>query len=143
MSIDNIQGLEFYTKYLTTKKELFPKPYRTNPFSNIRSIKAIPYLMKLLKLSYDKNLKEDRFDSLYRIVENILINIALKNEKSFRLVVKSVNGFIDKNKASNNEVNFLYTYLERLERQFYFSKSKNITINDVLSKLKTITFPNS
>ena len=140
ISMDNMKGLEFYTKYLFKKKEFFTHFYRNNPFSNIKRTDAIPYLLKLLKLSYEKDLKEDKFNSLYRTLESIFTNISLKNERNLRLIVKSITKFINDNEDHNHGVNFLYTYLDRLERQFYLSKSKNISIKEALSKLKTISF---
>jgi len=138
MSQDNIKGLEYYNKYLSKKKEFYPRTYRGNPFSYIKSIKAIPILINLLKLSYDKELKEDRFDSLYRVVENVLSNIALISSRNFNIVIKSINGFIKSQAKINDQVHFLYTFIERLERQYYFSINKSISINDAKLKLKNI-----
>jgi predicted NACHT family NTPase len=139
ISIDNISGLEFYTSYLIIKKEFMPQFHRDNPLSNIKSIKAVPSLLKLLNLSYDKELKQDEYNSLYRSVEQIFTNIALKNERNFKFVVKKLIEYIAANRSKNDDVNYLYSYLDRLERQFYFSKSKNLSIDDVLIKLKLVS----
>jgi len=77
--------------------------------------------------------------SLYREIENNFTNLALKNERNFRIVVKRISEFIKTNLDKYDKVNFLYAYLEILKRQFYFLKAQNISINDVLLKLKTVS----
>ena len=57
--------------------------------------------------------------SLYREIENIFTNLALKNERNFRIVVIRISEFIKTNLDKYDKVNFLYAYLERLKRKFF------------------------
>ena len=64
--------------------------------------------------------------------------IVFTSQRNFTKVYKEVEKFIDENKKGIDEVHFLYVYLERLERQFYFTKSQNISLDEALSKIKMI-----
>jgi len=138
MRMQDLEGLKFYTEKLEKEKIFENNWHRSRAITYIKNPKAIIYLLRLLKLAYDKDLKEDNYDSLYRVVENIFTNIALTNEQNFKKVYKSINTFIKENNKKDEKINFLYSYLERLERQFYFTKSQKITLDEALSKLKMI-----
>ena len=134
------EGLEFYTEYLEREKKFYTHTYKTRSIAEIRSPESIKYLLRLLYLSYDKDLKEDKFNTLRRVVESIFTNIALISEQNFNRVRKAINEFINKYKDKIEDVNFLYAYLERLERQFYTSKSQKISLNEAIKKLENIEF---
>jgi predicted NACHT family NTPase len=138
MRMQNLEGLKFYTETLEREKRFVHNWHQQRAISSIRNPKALKYLLRLLILSYDKDLQEDKFDTLYREIENVLTNIALTNDRNFKSVYNAIDRFIKEHKKKNNKINFLNSYLERLERQFYFSKSQNISLSEALEKLKLI-----
>ncbi len=138
MKLQDLEGIRYYTEMLEKDKKFEHAFHQERAISCIKTPRALKYLLRLLNLSFDKDLREDQYDSLYMVIEKVLTNIALTNERNFRKVYNAVIDFIKKYKKNNSKINFLYAYLERLERQFYFSKSQNITLKDALAKVKLI-----
>lgn len=134
----NFEGLQYYTQRIITSKKFKYDHFGQEPLLELKTGKAVPYLMKLLRVSYESDLIQDKFHSLQLVVQSVLTNIALLSERNFITVSKSIENFIKRYKNEIDEINFLYSFLERLERQYYVAKSKNIRLDDVISRLKDI-----
>jgi len=138
VQIGNSEGLKYYTLHLESSKRFVLDRYGNNPFKDLSDIKVIPYLFRLLKLSYSDDLKQDRYDTLYSTVISVLTQIALTNEANYILIRNELIAFIEKHKGSIKKINFLYSYIDSLEQQFYFNKSEKYTIDEVVEILNQI-----
>jgi hypothetical protein len=72
-------------------------------------------------------------------VLDALSRIALQSEGAYESVRSAVESFLCRNIESNEALRYLYHYLDRLERQYYVTKSENISLTDVLDKLGRVS----
>jgi hypothetical protein len=111
-------------------------------FGQVRRIDAIPILLDLYKLSNEPTFIDDRYNKLSRMVLDALSQIATTSESAYKNVKDEVLNFINMYKGKYANVNFLYMFLEKLERKYYLSKSEQLTIPQIQSKI-SIMFPES
>jgi len=131
MRVKKIAGVQFYTNKLKREKTFISIP-GLKFLINFNKSSAIPYLITLLELHYRKDFHQtDRFETLDKVVESSLTNISMTSERNFKKVCNAIQKFIKENIQKYEHVHFLYSYLERLERQFYFNKGQRKTLDDV------------
>jgi hypothetical protein len=71
-------------------------------------------------------------------VLDALSRIALQSEEAYESVRSAVESFLSRNVESNGALRYLYHYLDRLERQYYVTKSENVSLDEVLDKLSKV-----
>ncbi len=138
LKLENIEGLNFYTKHLEMTKEYYSDRALSNPFVAIKNIEALPYILRLLKLSYLPILNEKKIDTLYGSTTSVLTKMALVNEENFILVKSEIEKFIKKNQSELVDVYFLYSFIESLEHQYYLNKSVKPSIDNVAEVLNLL-----
>ncbi len=141
IKLQDVEGLSYYADWIERNMEF--TEYNSDAFS-LRELKtpaAIPLLMKLLNLSYREGLVQSDFHTLNRAVLDTLNRIALQSEDSYKEVRSSITKFIAENISTYKGVNFLYQYIDSLERSFYINKSNQITLSEVIAKIGELTNP--
>lgn len=138
IELQNIEGLEYFTERITTEMRYGEKFYERNSLKTLIIKEAIPYLLNLLELTYQKEFKHYKYERLDSEVYEALTSIALQSAENFMYVKEETEKFINAHILEYKDVNFVYAFLERLEQKYYINKSQNITIDDVLEKLKLI-----
>ena len=79
--------------------------------------------MELLELCYQEGItKTDDFDRLDRVILNAIQKIALQSEDNFIQVKSTIQDFIQNNIEKYDGINWLHSYLEGVEQQFYVNK---------------------
>jgi predicted NACHT family NTPase len=136
LSYQDIEGLKYYVSWIKEHKSVPERFPEKSPLENLENIAAIPYLVDLLIVSYDKELI-DSFHSLYNIVLKVLTTIALKSEDNYTDIKQVVEKFILTHQAIKG-VNFLNDYLDELEQKFFVSKSEKLSIIEVSDLLDSI-----
>jgi len=110
-----------------------------HPIGALKTEKAIPYLIKLLELSYRIEFQGNKFDSLNSIALQGLYNIALNNnERVIQKIKENINKVIAKLRKQYKDVKFLHHTIERMESQFLMNKAHSYTVPQVIQKLKVL-----
>lgn len=137
VKMNGLEGLQYYSKWLIDNN---PSEYdftKTNCLNKLTDKRAIPYLLELLKLSYEIKVGYERINSLKNNALDALTKIALENKVNFHEVIERLREFIDDHKETKN-VKFLLHTIERMEHHFYMNKAQSYSINQVKQKLKLI-----
>jgi len=71
-------------------------PFEKSPISTLRVLEAVPFLIELLELTYQKDFVKDGFPSLYNIIVNALTTIALQSDQNYVEVKEAIESFITK-----------------------------------------------
>jgi len=133
MKSQNIKGLQFLIEWIK-ENEKYPWFIGESPLRSLHDFIFVPDLLRLLKMSYQENISQDDFHSLRNDVLKTLSEIAMISEQNFSKIHSNVENFITENLADIENVNFLYSYLERLELKFSDTKSKDM--NSVIAKFQ-------
>jgi len=123
ISLGKVEGLEYSIKWINENK--------TNPFgmhgiglAHFKDIKALPYLMEILQLSYDKSIVlKNEFDSIYGRVLEGLKYLALASKDNLNKVTHELNQFIESNKGILENVGHIKTSINEVYEQYYKDNS--------------------
>jgi predicted NACHT family NTPase len=137
--LQEIEGLSYYADWIERNMQFTEYHSETFSLRELKTPAAIPLLMKLLDLSYREGLVQSDFHTLNRAVLDTLNRVALQSEDSYKAVRSSIKKFIEENISTYKGVNFLYQYIDSLERSFYINKSNQITLPEVIVKIREIT----
>ena len=84
----DIEALKFYTNWIKDQEELPEHMLENSPLRFLKSSEAIPILLDLLKICYEKNIKSsDSIYYFYRIILDGLTSIALESDRNYEKVV--------------------------------------------------------
>lgn len=137
--LQDINGLTYYADHIIGSRS-FPSVFaEDSTLGFVKSPAAIPVLIRLLGASYQECFVHDDVNSLNMAVLDALSRIALQSEGAYESVRRAVEAFLGRNIESNEALRYLYHYLDRLERQYYVTKSENISLTDVLDKLGRVS----
>jgi predicted NACHT family NTPase len=137
IALKDLNGLEYYVEWVKQNKKISVNLLEKSPIESIQIPEAIPQLIELLKVSYDKEFK-DSFPSLHSIVANTLAAIALQSDSNYIKVKEAIERFIKDYSTEIEGVNFLNSYLEDLERSYYLRKFQKLDIDEVVKRLDAI-----
>jgi len=138
ISLQNMEGLKYYVEWIKRNKRVPEGPFDKSPIPSLQVLEALPFLIELLKISYQKDFVENVFHRLYNIVVTTLTSIALQSDQHYIEVKQAIENFISEYSSIIEGVNFLNSFLESLEQRHYVSKSMKLDINDVIKKLEKI-----
>ncbi|WP_424963920.1 NACHT domain-containing protein [Ekhidna sp.] len=138
VGLQNIEGLEIYISWIKECSNNTIEEYRAIGLEKLTNIKAVPLLIDLLKLSYERNIRIHTFQPLSNYIIDVFGQMAVVSESNLRIVKKSIYEFIEKNQALNENIRFLRLSVERFESQFYYNKAQNYSISEVKSKLQLL-----
>jgi len=142
IKLQDVSALEYYVNWIKKQNRFERKMYDSSPLSALTTESAIPHLIELLELTFQKSFKQpdDDFDRLDRPVLDALKSISLESEDNYLKVKQSIEKFIKNYIGIYENVNWLYSFLSQLERQYFINKSQTLTIDDVIKKLDIIRF---
>lgn len=137
--LQDIEGLSYYADWVERNMKFTEYGSDSLSLRELKTPSAIPLLVKLLDLSYREGLVQSDFHTLNRAVLDTLNRIALQSEDTYKAVRSSVTQFLEDNISTYKGINFLYQYIDSLERSFYINKSNQITLPEVIAKIRVIT----
>ena len=139
IEMQEIEGLKYFTFKVKADNEFKLRWIRDhNSLKGLVIKEAIPYLLEMLELTYHKDFKQMEYDRLELKIFDALSNIALQSEEQYLVVKAELEKFIEENEHISDKVRFINSFLDRVERVFYFNKSQNVTLEDAIEKLKLI-----
>jgi len=138
LSLQDITGLRFYVAWIEQHKDFHESDSMGSVLRKLRTPESIPFLMELLRIGYEKELSQDQFHTLDRAALDALNTVAMQSEESYGQVRERVQVFIETNIGRLRNVNFLYQYLDSLERSFYLNRSTPLSLDEVLVKVNSI-----
>jgi hypothetical protein len=141
IKLQDINALEYYVEYIKKENRFDREMYNKSRLSSLTTESAIPYLIELLKLTYQESFQQpDDFEKLDRLILAALKSISLESEGNYKQVKQSTENFIKAYINVYDNVNWLYSFLDQLEQQYFINKSQKLTIDDVIQKIETINF---
>ena len=141
IKLQDLDALAYYVDYIKNQQRFTRDMYDTAPLTSLHTLDAVPFLTELLQTSYQEDFEQsDPFERLDRLVLDALTNIALLSENNYYEIRISIEDFIDKFQPIYKNINWLYSFLEQLEQKYYLNKSEQISIDEVIEKLKTVQF---
>lgn len=138
IELQNLEGLEYYVTWIKRHKEFTERPLGKSPLLFLRSLESVPFLIELLKISYQDNFVQDDFERLDQIVLDTLTAIALQSDQYYVKIKKATKSLINEYSSTVKNVNFLNVFLEKLEQKYYVTKSEKLDIIGVTKKLEKI-----
>lgn len=138
IGLQNMEGLRHYVEWIKKHKRVPEGRFEKSPISTLQVLEAVPFLIELLKLTYQKDFVKDDFPSLYNIIVNTLTTIAIQSDQNYVEVKKVIENFINENSSIIDGVTFLNVFLESLEQKYYVIKSVKLDINDVIEKIENM-----
>jgi predicted NACHT family NTPase len=139
IKLQDINALEYYVEWIKEKNRFDREVYNASPLSSLTTVNAIPYIIELLKLTYQKTFQQQ--DYFYKIDNLILAafrSISLESEDNYQIVKQEIEKFIKKYINVYENVNWLFSFLDQLEQQYFINKSQKLTIDDVINKIEKI-----
>ena len=94
--------------------------------------------MKLLEISYKKNIQLSHYENLNSVVIGALFNIAIITEENLHIVKSTLLKFINNNRDKYSDIRFLILTYERMDSQYYMNKVQQFTIKEVKEKLSLL-----
>jgi hypothetical protein len=135
IGMQDMDGLRHYVSYVKVNCTYPLGSRESSPLNALRTAESIPLLLDLLGLSYHSDLQQHEFHRLDGAVLGALTNLALVSEQNYREVRDAVGGFIEGRKSADERVNYLYQFLDNLERMYYTNKSQDVSLQNVLTNL--------
>jgi len=141
IKLQDITALEYYVECIKNKNRFDREMYNSSSLSLLTTASAIPYLIDLLELTHQKTFQQpDDFEKLDRLVLAALRSISLESERNYQQVRQSIENFITEYINVYENVNWLNSFLDQLEQQYFINKSQKLTIDDVIKKIEMIKF---
>ena len=134
----DMEGLRHYVEWTKKHKRAPERPFEESPIPSLQVLESVPFLIELLRISYQKDFVESDFHRLDNIVMNTLKAIALQSDQHYIEVKQAIENFINEYSSIIDGVNFLNSFLESLEQRYYVIKSVKLDISDVIRKLEKI-----
>lgn len=141
IKLQDINALEYYVEYIKRENRFDRDMYDASSLSSLTTASATPYLIDLLKLTYQETFQQpNTFEKLDRLVLAALRSISLESEGNYQQVRQSIEHFITEYINVYENVNWLNSFFDQLEQQYFINKSQKLTMDDVIEKLEMITF---
>lgn len=138
IELQDLEGLKYYVEWIKRHKEFPEKSFKKAPLLSLRILESVPFLIELLKISYQDDFVQDEFRRLDPIVLDTLTAIALQSDQHYIEIKEVIENFISKYSLVIKNVNFLHAFIEKLEQKYYVIKSEKLDISDVTKKLEKI-----
>lgn len=129
----DIRGLKNSISWINqTKRSPFSQHDRL--LNHFESLEALPYLMQLLEMSYDKTIERPHiWDSMTSLVVNGVIHLGSAKKENYSKVVHCLNDFIAKHKGKLEHVEFLNSYIESLHTEYDKKFSRTYSFQEAIS----------
>ncbi len=141
IKLQDLDALAYYVDYIKNQRHFSRDMYDTSPLPSLHTLDAASFLIELLEINYQEDFDQsDHFERLDRLVLDALTNIALISDNNYSEIRRFIEDFIEKFNKIYKNVNWLYSFLEQMEQKHYINKSEQISIVEVIEKLKTVQF---
>lgn len=138
MYIKNIKGLKYYIKR-TKEENRYLGTFVDRPaISQYTDKRYLPYLIELLETTYQKNFANSDMSILRSSILDTITNIALSSEDGFNLVNTEIRKFIELNHDRYDNIQFLYSFVESVERKYLITISQKKQIQDIIDLIVTV-----
>ncbi|MBD9179461.1 MAG: hypothetical protein EGP82_09865 [Odoribacter splanchnicus] len=135
----DIRGLENSISWINETK-CSPFSQHGKLLTHFESLEALPYLMQLLEISYNKTITTPHMlDSMTPLVVDGLIHLGLAKKENYSEVIKSLHNFIDKHKGKLEHVEFLNSHIERLHTEYDKKYSHAYSFQEAISIINRLT----
>lgn len=140
MALNDIAGLEYYSDFLHRTKNSTGNAINDHYhyLNGIKDIKAIPTLLKLVLLSRYPDYVQDRFRTLESYAVDTLFKLSLDSEKKLQQVKKAIVAFIEQHSTTENNFNYLYSSIQRMETEFYSNRAQSFTLDEALADVNEL-----
>ncbi len=123
IEMQEIEGLKYFSNKIKTDNEFKLRWFRDrNALKGLVIKEAIPYLLEMLELTYHKDFRQMEYDRLELKIFDSLSNIALQSDDNYHFVKSNLEKFIKEKEHINENIRFINSFLDRLERTFYINK---------------------
>jgi hypothetical protein len=121
------------------------KVNKTNPFNyrnfelvNFSTIEALPYLLELLILSYNKEISNNvRIDTIWGKVRIALIELAKRSNNFAETIIVEMEKLIQENPACIEDISHNHEIIEDIKNNLIQEKFKTESLTIILPKIKT------
>lgn len=137
IEMQDLRGLKHYIGHVKRTRRSPVIPFEGSKLNKLSKKEAIPYLLELLEVTYHEDFVQDEFHSLDGSIRSALRFIAIDNGE-YDLVKESVQRFTSANLFKYPRVNFLYAFLEELERIYYVNMSERFSVEEALSMARAL-----
>jgi len=133
------QGTRFYLDFLIANSgsDDFDYIFEISSLVEITDPLFLPQLMQLYKIGRIAE-ENDELNRLASAVAEVLLNLALASESNLQLVKKYILEFIEENSEKIKDIKYMHAFIERMEFQFYLSKSQIKDVNIALKEVSKI-----
>jgi len=138
IQMEELIGLKAYVAWIRRENRLPSDSFGKSPLLSLRTMKALPFLIELLEISFKKGFIQDDFHRLDRLVLDTLTIIALESEDNYLKIRSAIERFIEKNSKKHKNVNFLHVSLDRLEQKYYITRSAALDIDETVRRIKSV-----
>ena len=139
IELQDLEGLKYYVDLVEKEKRYIGGSYDKSPLKPIRTIEAIPLLIRLLTVSYQENFTHHEFYRIDQAVLNSLETVALQSDEAYHKVRNSLLQFIKEMSEMLESITFLYVFIDNLERSYYTRKSQNLSLDKAISNVNSLT----
>ena len=78
--------------------------------------------------------KEGNFHDLESSIFTSLYNIGIQSENNYQKINKALRKFISENTGQIENVNLIFSHLQKMEKQMYMNKSQSYTIEEAIEE---------
>lgn len=141
LMLNREKGFYFYAKYILEKAtpDDFSFPTRIYSLGKFNNLELLPTALELLRLSLTKRFRSHRFNDLERMVLDMVSNLAMWSKENLETVKAELFDFKDEYEESLQNLDFIYLYVKNLEENFYVNQSKELTIDDAVKELESLS----
>ncbi len=141
IELQDLKGLSYFVEYFKKKRKYKDDSViRKSPLYKLNDVDALPYLIDLLELTYQKGFNDNDYHSLKSQVLNVCHNIAVISTDNYKKVKNSIEEVIKKIEPVNDEVRYLDRYLESLEKGYYSNIKGEGDIKQIINKVNTLIY---
>ena len=138
MKIKSIKGMKYYIKRTKEENRYLGTFVNRPSISEYNEERHLPYLIQLLEATYQKNFSISDLSIIRNLILDTISKIALSSESGFEMVKMNLGDFIRSHIDRYDNIQFLYSYMESLERKFLINMSQKKQIQDVLDLIKVV-----
>ncbi len=138
ISLNQMEGLKFYEDYIVVKENKLFEFQQYAFFSKLKTLDAIPYLLRLLLWIKERKNDNADYNQLESGIISGIVSIGINSEENLSSVSNSLIMFIKQYSSALLSLNFLQYTIDKMEELFYQNKSNMVTIDDALNDITQI-----
>ena len=108
----------------------------TNAISKVNDIQLLDLICDLFLLTFNKDFKDSRFESIYNGCKNAFINIGLYDD-NYEKTINKLNEMVNQNSDIQN-IGFTYYIIDELTLKHYQNNQATKDINQIINEINSI-----